>query len=302
MPASTLIESSRAACADEIVDRGNNPLLVVSCQMPSFGIDNTLRERRVHSAIGRTTPMRRGAFAVFVTALLAAPGLPALEDDEKRTTSRARQSRPHQLAGAVGHWTDTTIGTPATRTPAIVVNGERWSGQTTPADLQRVSTQLFGSTNKGSDSFVKNGTAAGAFPFAVHTATRSFAGGTVRVQFNMLGGKSDQVAGILFGLSPDGEYYAARYNTKEGNLAIWGFANGERRVIARGDVKRQLPLNAWHTLEVTITGNTARVALGSDPTLTITHTFDAAPVGRVGVWVKRDAITAFRSFEVSAQP
>lgn len=37
----------------------------------------------------------------------------------------------------------------------------------------------------------------------------------------MIGGKSDQVAGILFGLSPQGEYYAARYNTKEGNLAIW---------------------------------------------------------------------------------
>ncbi|WP_331051236.1 hypothetical protein [Gemmatimonas sp.] len=227
-----------------------------------------------------------GALALVVTAsalmpAFAAPGLHA-------------QSRAHQLAGAVGHWSDTTMGA-----PAIVVNGERWSGQTASADLQRVSTRLFRSAN---DSFVKNGTAAGAFPFAVHTGTTSFSNGTLRAQFNMLGGKSDQVAGILFGLSPNGEYYAARYNTKEGNLAIWGFANGERWVVARGEVKRQLPLDAWHTLSVTVNGKTARVALASDSTLSITHTFDTAPTGRVGVWVKRDAITAFRSFEVSAQP
>jgi len=118
----------------------------------------------------------------------------------------------------------------------------------------------------------------------------------------MIGGKSDQVAGILFGLSPQGEYYAARYNTKEGNLAIWGFANGERRVVARGNVKTQLPLNTWHTLQVTVAGKTVRVSLASDSTLSVTHTFDTAPTGRVGVWVKRDAITAFRAFDVLARP
>ncbi|BAH40693.1 hypothetical protein GAU_3651 [Gemmatimonas aurantiaca T-27] len=269
--------------------------------MPQSGIHRTPCERRSRHiagrAAGRATPMRRGAFAVLAAALFAAPVLPALEDDQKHAASGTKprpQPQASHLAGAVGHWADTTIGT-----PGIVVNGERWSGQTDPGALRRVSTQLFGSAN---DSFVKNGTAAGAFPFAVHTTTASFANGTLRAQFNMIGGKSDQVAGILFGLSPQGEYYAARYNTKEGNLAIWGFANGERRVVARGNVKTQLPLNTWHTLQVTVAGKTVRVSLASDSTLSVTHTFDTAPTGRVGVWVKRDAITAFRAFDVLARP
>jgi len=270
--------------------RGRTPEPVVTCGMPPFVADQ-MPTRAPHHTNHRPTGRR---FAlVLAAALLAAPALPPLHSEYGRGMGQLEAQTP-TLRGAVGHWTDTTVG-PA----AIVVNGERWSGKTSPADLRRLGVQLFGTS---SDRFVQNGSAAEAFPFAVHTATTSFSSGTLRAQFNMLGGESDQVAGILFGLSPDGEYYAARYNTKEGNLAIWGFANGERRVMVRSTGKRQLPLRTWHTLQVTITGNVARVSLAADSTLSVSHTFDTAPTGRVGVWVKRDAITAFRSFDVLPQP
>ncbi|MBL0940319.1 MAG: hypothetical protein IBJ03_15600 [Gemmatimonadaceae bacterium] len=236
---------------------------------------------------GKRRRSRSQALALFAAALIAVPVLPALEEDEKRTR---RVAAAGPLVGVVGHWTDTTIGT-----PGLVVNGERWDGKTSTDALERAGTRLFGTADP---AFVTNGMAAGAFPFAVHESTKVFQSGELRVSFNLLGGKSDQFAGVMFGLNARGEYHAARYNTKDGNLAIWAFSNGERRVIGRGTVHAQLPLNKWHTLVVTVRGKAVTVALAEDASLTFTHTLDVAPEGRVGLWAKRDAITAFREFAV----
>jgi hypothetical protein len=206
----------------------------------------------------------------------------------------AIESEPRQanagLLAVVGHWTDTTAGG-----PTIVANGERWSGSTSPDELRRVSDRLFGST---SEKFVANGSAPGAFPHAVSTTAGEFRSGTLRVQFNLLGGKTDQIAGILFGLGPAGEYHYLRYNTKDGNLAVWQFANGERKVLQHGDVHKQIPLGTWHELVVEVRGRRVRGWIAGDTTISVEHTLDVEPVGRVGVWVKRDAVTVFRSFSV----
>ena len=65
---------------------------------------------------------------------------------------------------------------------------------------------------------------------------------------------TDQTAGIVFNLKPDGSYTYARYNTKDGNVAIWKFENGARTVLKHGEAHEQLPPNTWQTLTVTITG------------------------------------------------
>ena len=63
------------------------------------------------------------------------------------------------LTGVVGHWSDTTAGT-----PAVVVNGEKWSGTTSKGELENASRRLFGSVN---DTFLANMTSATVFPVAV---------------------------------------------------------------------------------------------------------------------------------------
>lgn len=196
------------------------------------------------------------------------------------------------LVGVVGHWTDTTAGT-----PAVVVNGERWGGSTTADELRRTGNRLFGTT---ADKFIANGSAAGAFQFAVAPSVSDFRNGTLRVQFNLIGGKSDQIAGVLFGLGSAGEYFYVRYNTKDGNLAVWKFADGERTVLKHGDVHKQIPLGAWHELVVEVRGKQVRGHIAADPTISVEHTLDVEPRGRVGVWAKRDAITAFRAFTAAS--
>ncbi len=193
------------------------------------------------------------------------------------------------LAGVVGHWADSA--------GATVVNGEAWSGSTTREALEASSRRLFGGVN---ETFLANGSAPTAFQFAVYEPVREFSSGTLRVQFNLLGGKSDQIAGLLFDLKPTGEYHYVRYNTKDGNLALWRFANGERTVILHGEVHKQIPSGTWHELVVEVRGNRVRGFLAGDTTLSVSHTLDVAPAGRVGVWAKRDAITGFRAFSAVA--
>lgn len=214
--------------------------------------------------------------------------------------STAERSDEAQVATAgltpvLGHWSDTTMDM-----PAIVADGEQWSGQPDRAALERTSRLLFGVV---SDSFLSNASAEGAFPFAVATGVDTFGSGTLRVQFNLIGGATDQIAGLLFGLGPSGEYFYVRYNTRDGNVALWRFANGERQVIRHGEVHRQIPSRTWHELVVEVRGRQVRGYVAGDTTISVEHTLDAEPSGRVGVWVKRDAITAFRRFDaVAAKP
>ena len=230
------------------------------------------------------TGRRARSAAVAVAALFAAP-IAEYEEESRRQ----RQA----LTGVVGHWADTTIGT-----PALVMNGEKWSGTTSKGEMENAGRRLFGSVN---DTFLVNMTSATVFPIAVVPEVSTFSSGTLRVQFNMLGGKSDQNAGVMFGLQPTGEYFYVRYNTKDGNVAVWKYANGDRAVLEHGDVHKQIPLGTWHELVVEIRGRHIRGYVAGDTTISVEHTLDVDPVGRVGVWVKRDAITAFRGYSVVPQ-
>lgn len=231
-----------------------------------------------------TLVRRRARSATLVAASMVAAPTAELEFDGRRLQGGSA------LAGVIGHWTDTSASG-----PAIVANGEKWSGQTPSGDLQAWSRRLFGAVH---ESFVKNGAMTSAFPIAVVPSAGDFSSGTLRVQFNLLGGKSDQIAGLMFGFGPSGDYHYVRYNTKDGNLAVWRVRNGEREVLAHGEVHKQLPLNTWHELEVRIDGSQVSGRIVGDTTIAVRHTLERAPVGRVGVQVKRDAITAFRGFTI----
>jgi hypothetical protein len=136
--------------------------------------------------------------------------------------------------------------------------------------------------------------APGAYPLAVARDIKAFTGGRLSVQFKLIDGATDQTAGLLFGLKANGSYTYARYNTKDGNVAIWKFENGARTVLKHGELHEQLPKGVWHTLEVTVDGRT--VSATANKRFNVSHTLDAAVDGRVGVWTKTDSVTSFRGF------
>lgn len=226
---------------------------------------------------------------LLVAVALCAIFMPWLLAAEVEDGRRAVRQSP-RLRGIVGHWTELNENGPVLRT-----DGAAWSGQTTTAQAAAVSKELFGSA---SDSFIANATAPGAFPLAV--AGGDFSSGTLKVQFRLVSGQTDQTAGILFGLGPNGEYHYLRYNTKDGNLAVWRFLKGERQVVKHGTDHAELKLGTWQELAVTIAGATVRGALVGHPAVVVEHTFDAPVTGRVGLWTKRDSVTDFRNFTATA--
>jgi hypothetical protein len=191
------------------------------------------------------------------------------------------------LTGVVGLWRAVDDGG-----PALQIDGATWKGTTDPAEARAIGQSLFGAA---SDTFVANATAPGAFPLAVSRTAGAFTGGTLRVQFKMVAGASDQTAGIAFDLQPNGEYLFLRYNTKDGNLALWAYRAGERARVKDGETHAQLPMKVWHTLAVTIAGTKLTAAVPAAK-LSFEHTLDRAVTGRVGVWTKRDSVTTFRDF------
>ena len=174
------------------------------------------------------------------------------------------QAPPLAVDPIVGHWEIAAEGRDAT----VVADARKW--KTEPA--------------------------AAPFPIAAVRGVPTFSNGTLRVQFKLVGGESDQIAGVAFGITPAAEYYFARYNTKDGNVAIWQFVNGERKRIAEGADHLQLPLGAWHELTVEVTGTKVIASVGNK--LRVEHTLPAPVSGRVGFWTKRDSITAFKGFSV----
>jgi hypothetical protein len=225
-------------------------------------------------------------------SLLAAPRRVDFDPDASLLATIASVPRPAPptataVQGVIGAWR-TTDGN-------LIVDGTQWSGTTSDSALTRVGTMLFGTTG---ETLRKNWTAATSFPLAVAPEVRTFANGTLRVQFRMIAGASDQNAGIVFNLQPDGSYHYLRYNTKDGDLALWRWADGKRTVIAHGTGGATIPLHTWQTLEVTIDGARVTGRIAGRPALDLTQTLAAPVSGRVGLWVKRDAVTAFRDFAV----
>lgn len=229
------------------------------------------------------TRLRRtgGTLTLLAAAFIAAP---FATSQGEPLAERVRQSR--SLTPVIGHWTRGADS-------AMTVDGTKWSGSTSAAELDAASRQLFGSVNA---AFAKNGAAPGAFPLAVAPDLANFTSGTLRVQFKMIGGASDQNAGIVFNLGPTGEYLYARYNTKDGDLALWKFVNGERALIVHGTGSAKLALNQWHELVVQVRDRKVSASIAGNSALALEHTLEAAPSGKVGVWVKRDAVSAFRGF------
>ena len=194
------------------------------------------------------------------------------------------------VVSVVGQWSEEKDGTDA----AVRVNGVPG---TVPAaaEIEKSAKTLFGRLDP---AFAANASSASAFSLGVLTEVPRFTGGTFRARFKLVSGQTDHTAGLVFDLEPNGEYLYARYNTKDGNLAFWKFVKGNREVIAHGEQHVQLPLNVWHELAVTVTGDTLAVEANGGQ-LRFEHALPEPVDGRIGFWTKRDSVTMFKDVRVT---
>ena len=198
-------------------------------------------------------------------------------------------AEPSSFVVLAGNWTVKDDG----GTRILSLDGSRWQTGTAPANLSSKAMALFPRSAETFGTRVLKGL---QFAYGVERSVPQFADGEIQVDFRLIGGASDQFAGILFGLNDDGNHYAYRYNTKDGDTALWRVVDGARERIHHGGVHLEIPMGEWRTLRMRVNG--AGITGWVDETQTLQFTLPSAPTGRVGLWSKADAITDYRNFRV----
>lgn len=193
----------------------------------------------------------------------------------------ARQAATNDFVPLIGLWRTGAEAGGAT----ITVDGTA-----APKPSDEHATRYFGAGN----GFVAAAASPTIFPLAAMSSVKGFAAGELKVEFKLIAGATDQTAGIAFNLRPDHSYLYARYNTKDGNVALWKYEKGERTVLAHGELHEQLPFGTWHTLTVTVAGRNVTAKVNNR--FTVSHAIDRDVNGGVGLWTKPDSVTAFRQF------
>jgi len=177
----------------------------------------------------------------------------------------------------------------------LQLDGSQWKVGTTPANLSSKAMALFPWAPETFGTRVLGGL---QFAYGVERSVSTFGDGVIQVDFRLIGGASDQFAGILFGLNDDGNHYAYRYNTKDFDTALWRVVDGERQRIHHGGVHLEVPMRQWRTLRLRKQG--AEITGWVDDLQTLQFTLPENPTGRVGLWSKPDAVTDYRNFVVTA--
>ncbi len=122
--------------------------------------------------------------------------------------------------------------------------------------------------------------------------------GFVEVKFKPISGKEDQAGGVMWRAKDSNNYYVARANALEDNVAIYHTINGRRTEKKRTNMK--VASNQWHSLRVDFQGTHFTVTFDGKKAIEWDDdTFKDA--GKVGVWTKADSVTEFDDFSYSGR-
>jgi hypothetical protein len=196
-------------------------------------------------------------------------------------------AEPSQFVVLAGNWTVRSEGGES----ILRVDGTDWKTGTPPRALPAKAAALF---PESAAAFEKRVLAGLQFPYGVVRSAGTVSDGELQVDFNLIGGASDQFASLLFGLTSDANHYAFRYNTKDGDTALWKVVDGQRERLHHGGIPVKVALGEWHTLRLRIAG--PQLTGWVDNTEALKFTLPAPVSGKVGLWSKADSVTDYRRF------
>ena len=140
-------------------------------------------------------------------------------------------------------------------------------------------------------------TGVATYPLCFKNDT-SLTDGFVEVKFKPISGKEDQAAGVVWRLRDANNYYLARANALEDNVAIYYTIKGRR--IEKKRTSMKVASNVWHAIRVDFAANHFTVTYDGKKALEWDDdTFKGA--GKVGLWTKADSVTAFDDFNYGAK-
>jgi hypothetical protein len=123
--------------------------------------------------------------------------------------------------------------------------------------------------------------------------TASVENGFVEVRFKPVSGRQDQAGGVVWRWKDGDNYYVARANALENNVALYYTEGGSRRTIKYVDAP--VARGVWHALRVEFTSRHVKVVLDGNTRIEVDDSRISGP-GAVGVWTKADSVTRFDDF------
>jgi hypothetical protein len=110
------------------------------------------------------------------------------------------------------------------------------------------------------------------------------------VMVHAVEGKEDRGGGFAFRASDADNYYIARWNPIETNVAFYVVQKGVRKAL--GKVPVEADPAEWHELRLVAQGPRFQLFLDDEPVQQIEDTTITGP-GMIGLWTKADAATLF---------
>lgn len=136
------------------------------------------------------------------------------------------------------------------------------------------------------------------FPVAYFTQDR-YGDFTFKTRFKLVDGAGEQIAGLVFRLQDEKNFYVARANALDGNVRFYKFVNGERTAPVGNDLK--VTKGEWHELEVECAGNKIQVRLDGKEAMPPLNDNSFA-TGKLGFITKSDAVSYFTDTKVTYRP
>ncbi len=142
---------------------------------------------------------------------------------------------------------------------------------------------------------ISTGPTLNRFPLAIFDGVK-LRDGDVSVRIKPVAGREERAGGLVWRYRDPDNYYLVRANALAKTVALFKVENG-RQIPLVAEVKRDIPVNGWSILKVSVRGSRfqvyvdhRRIMQGWD------STFSGA--GRVGLWTVADSVTYFDDFRV----
>lgn len=121
----------------------------------------------------------------------------------------------------------------------------------------------------------------------------------IEVDFKGVKGEEDQGGGPVWRYLNADNYYVARANPLEDNYRVYKVVDGNRKQLA--SAKLDIPTGEWHKIKIRMTGDHIECFYDNEKLLDVKDsTFKES--GKVGLWVKADAVTWFDNLKVVKRP
>ena len=191
-----------------------------------------------------------------------------------------------------------------------ITSGKLWNfDKETVGKLPKVfSNQVTGRRNLGHWKIIEDKTAPSSPYVLAQTSSENFGQRfnlavikdteygdlEVEVEFKAVSGEEDQGGGPIWRYQDPDNYYIARANPLENNFRVYKVVNGRRMQLKSATLK--VASGEWHTIK--IINKEDKIQCYYDRRLYLEVKDSTFKKGKIGLWTKADAVTAFDDIKV----